>query len=260
MKMEYIEHKINGNTLRGMVHLPSKEVPKNGFPAVLMFHGFAATRDEYFLSFVRFAELLAARGTAVFRFDFSAHGESDGNFFDFTFTNELTEGEHLVDFVGNLHYVDATKISLLGMSLGGVTAAMVAGNIPDKIASICLWSPALVFTHEILNEGTLQGKSVDMVEKYGYFDFHSLKLGPNFFTELPQLDVYKKATQYKGKVKIIHGTEDIIAPIQYSKKLIDLYEQPAELHSVARADHSWGDVRTREELFDETIAFFYPYP
>lgn len=259
MQMKYIEHTIDQKTLRGMVHLPEETMPEAGFPAVLMFHGFGATRDEYFLSFVRFANLLAEKGIAVFRFDFSGHGESDGDFFDFTFNNEVYEGQQLVDFVGQLKYVDEKRISLIGMSLGGVTAALVAGAMPDRIQSICLWSPALVFTHEILNEGTLQGKPVDMLEKYGYFDFHSLKLGPDFFAELPELDIFQRATRYKGKVKIIHGTEDIIAPIEFSEKLIKSYEQPAILHAVVKADHSWGDVPTRKELFDETIAFFYPY-
>lgn len=167
--IKYVNTTINGLTLRGTAHVP--EDVTGPVPTVLLFHGFGAVRDEYFCSFVQISRQLAQRGIAAIAFDFSGHGESDGDFIDFTFSNEVYEGTQLVAFV----------------------------------------------------------KTVD---------------------------IYPTAKQYLGPVKIIHGADDTIAPVSYAQKYVDTYQQPVDLTVVPGADHSWGDVPTRESLFNATLAFF----
>lgn len=252
--ISYLSTEVNGLTLRGTVHIPDDATkPK---PTVLMFHGFGAVRDEYFCSFVQISRLLAKKGIVAIRFDFSGHGESDGNFLDYTFSNEVFEGTKLVEFVKTLEYVDSDKVSLLGMSLGSVAASMVAGLMNDKIAGLCMWSPAAVFQDEILKNKTLQGKSIAEVAEKGYFDFNSLKLGKNFFEDLKKVEIYPTAQKYQGVVKIIHGKDDWIAPVEYAQKYVATYQQEVDLTVIDGADHSWGDVVTREQLFNTTLTFF----
>ncbi|MCL9660676.1 alpha/beta hydrolase [Paenibacillus hunanensis] len=256
--MQPITTTINGKTLRGTAHIPDGQGQR--FPTVLMFHGFGSMRNEYFYAFVHMARQLEEAGIASLRFDFSGHGESDGEFFDFTFSNEVQEGIELVQYTRTLDFVDEQRISLLGMSLGSVAASMVAGAIPDQIDSLCLWSPAAVFTDEILVRGTLQGRTIDIVQEQGYFDFNSLKLGPAFFEDVKHIQVYEAVRPYKGKVKILHGIDDWIAPVEYARRYVDTYEQPVELVEVEGVDHSWGDVPSRALLYKQTLDFFTSKP
>ena len=171
--IKYVNTTINGLTLRGTAHVPEGVI--GPVPTVLLFQGFGAVRDEYFCSFVQISRQLAKRGIAAIAFDFSGHGESDGDFIDFTFSNEVYEGTQLVAFVKTLDFVDETRVALLGMSLGSVAASMVAGLVGDAVMGLCLWSPAAVFQDEILENQTLQGKSIATVAEKGYFDFNSMK-------------------------------------------------------------------------------------
>ncbi|GEB40136.1 MULTISPECIES: alpha/beta hydrolase [Leuconostoc] len=129
--IKYVNTTINGLTLRGTAHVP--EGVTGPVPTVLLFHGFGAVRDEYFCSFVQISRQLAKRGIAAIAFDFSGHGESDGDFIDFTFSNEVYEGTQLVAFVKTLDFVDEKRVALLGMSLGSVAASMVAGLVGDAV-------------------------------------------------------------------------------------------------------------------------------
>ena len=128
--IKYVNTTINGLTLRGTAHVP--EDVTGPVPTVLLFHGFGAVRDEYFCSF-QISRQLAQRGIAAIAFDFSGHGESDGDFIDFTFSNEVYEGTQLVAFVKTLDFVDEKRVALLGMSLGSVAASMVAGLVGDAV-------------------------------------------------------------------------------------------------------------------------------
>lgn len=252
--IKYISTGIGGLTLRGTVHIPDKG--KHKYPTVLMFHGFASNRNEGFNSFVEISKALNMDGIAAVRFDFGCHGESDGDFSDFTFTQELQEGAALIEFVKTLDFVEPHKLSLLGMSLGSVTASMAAGKHPDAIKSLCMWSPATVFVDEIVNKHILQGRTTDDVRQVGYFDFNSLKLGPEFFEDVKHIHPYRVAAPYTGPVTIIHGDADNIAPVKYAKRYLDFYQQYIQLIVVPGASHAWNSVSVKKTLLCETRQFF----
>ncbi|WP_203639585.1 alpha/beta hydrolase [Levilactobacillus wangkuiensis] len=252
--IKQLSTEINGLTLRGTAHIPDGATGQQ--PTVLMFHGFSSNRDEAFNSFVYMSRLLNKNGIAAIAFDYGYHGESDGDFIDFTFSQELEESRALVAFVQTLDFVDTQRLSLLGMSLGSVAASMTAGQLPNEIKSLCMWSPAAVFVDEIANKHVLQGKSTDTVSQTGYLDFNSLKLGPAFFADLQNIQIYEEAAKYKGSVTIIHGDADNIAPLSYSKKYQSVYQQPTNLVVVPGASHAWNSVAVKETLLKETLGFF----
>lgn len=254
MMFQSITTQVAGLTLRGTVQLPDGEPQQ--WPTVLMFHGFSSNRDEAFNSFVEMSRLLNARGIATVRFDYGCHGESDGDFIDFTFSQELQESRALVAFVRQQSFVDPQRLSLLGMSLGSVAASMTAGELPTAIKSLCLWSPAAVFVDEIANRHVLQGRSTENVARDGYFDFNSLKLGPAFFADVQKIDIYPTAARYTGPVTIIHGDADQIAPLSYSQRYVQAYHQPVQLVVVPNATHAWNSVPVKTTLLQKTAQFF----
>jgi uncharacterized protein len=246
-------YKHKGTLLQGSVHIPEGKGP---FPAILMLHGFASNRMGNQDSFVRMGDRLVAAGFAVFRFDFSGCGESEGDFFNLTVTREIEEAIALIHFCRQQSEVDPDQFHLLGMSLGSVVASMAAGKYPELIKTLCLWSPAAVIVDEITKQGTIQGKPVDIIRKQGFMDIRGRKLGPALIEDVKTLDIYETAKSYQGLVKIIHGDAADIAPIAYAEKYMEIYPESAELVTVAGADHGWANLEDRGILFDETERFF----
>jgi uncharacterized protein len=248
--IRYQDFQHDGLTLRSTVHVPDGG---NRWPTVVMVHGFAANRFEL-PSFVRMSRLLEADGIASVRVDLSGHGESDGDFFDVTITGEIAETRSVVRAVRAMDFADPGRIGLVGMSMGGVVAGIVAAEEPG-IRALCLWSPAAVAPFEI-GSGYLKGRGLAAeIEEKGYFDADGHRMSQALVDDIAGLDVYGRSAGYPGPVRIIHGDEDDIAPVEYARRYLDHYQGNAELEVVAGADHAWGSVPHRTRLHRSTLDF-----
>lgn len=244
------QHK--GLTLRSTLHIPEGPATTR-WPTAVFVHGFTSNRLEL-PSFVGMSRLLETVGIASVRFDLSGHGESDGDFFDVTITGEIAETRAILRTVRDLGFVDAERIALVGMSMGGVVAGIVAAEEPG-IRALCLWSPAAVAPFEI-GSGRLKGKPLapEIAEK-GYVDTGGYRMSPALVTDIAGLDVYGRSAAYRGPVHILHGDRDDIAPLAYGRRYLDHYDGNAELEVVAGADHAWGSVPHRTTLHESTLRF-----
>ncbi|MEU4226339.1 alpha/beta fold hydrolase [Nonomuraea sp. NPDC026600] len=242
----------NGLTLRSTVHLPQGSAGTRR-PTVVLVHGFSANRLEA-ASFVHMSRLLEGEGIASVRVDLSGHGESDGDFFDVTITGEIAEVRSVVQDVRTLDFADPDRIGLVGMSMGGVVASIVAAEEPG-IRALCLWSPAAVAPFEV-GGGFLKGRDIaaEIAEK-GYFDADSHRMSPALVEDIAHLDVYGRSRSYTGPVHIIHGDKDDIAPVSYAHRYLDHYNGNAELEVVPGAGHAWATVPHRTRLHQSTLNF-----
>jgi pimeloyl-ACP methyl ester carboxylesterase len=240
-----------GLTLRSTVHVPDGG---DRLPTVVFVHGFANNRMETGSSFSRMSRLLEGHGVASVRFDLSGHGESDGDFFDVTITGEIAETTTVVREVRTLGFADPGRIALVGMSMGGVVAGIVAAEEPG-IRSLCLWSPAAVAPYEI-GSGYLKGRDLAAeIAAKGYVDADGHRMSPALVEDIAGLDVYGRSSAYTGPVRIIHGDHDDIAPVDYARRYLDHYTGDAELDVVQGADHGWGSVPHRTRLHQATLTF-----
>jgi pimeloyl-ACP methyl ester carboxylesterase len=240
-----------GRILRSTVHVPDDT---DRLPTVVFVHGFANNRMETGSSFSRMSRLLDDHGIASVRFDLSGHGESDGDFFDVTITGEIAETTSVVRTVRDLGFADPARIALVGMSMGGVVAGIVAAEEPG-IRALCLWSPAAVAPFEI-GSGYLKGRDIAAeISAKGYFDADGHRISPALVEDISGLDVYGRSSAYTGPVRIIHGDHDDIAPIAYARRYLDHYTGNAELEVVQGADHGWGSVPHRARLHQATLTF-----
>jgi len=184
----------SGLTLRSTVHIPDSP-PGTRWPTVILIHGFSANRLEFGSSFVHMSRLLERNGIASVRVDLSGHGESDGDFFDVTITGEIAETRSVVQVVRAFDFADPARIGLLGMSMGGVVAGIVAAEEPG-IRALCLWSPAAVAPFEI-GSGHLKGRNIAaQLEAKGYFDADGHRVSPALVEDITDLDVYGRARHY----------------------------------------------------------------
>ncbi|MBO3746140.1 alpha/beta fold hydrolase [Streptosporangiaceae bacterium NEAU-GS5] len=240
-----------GLTLRSTIHLPDDA---DRAPTAVLIHGFTNNRMETGACFVRLSRLLERHGIASVRFDLSGHGESDGDFFDVTITGEIAETISVIRDVRALDFADPSRIALVGMSMGGVVAGIVAAEEPG-IRAVCLWAPAAVAPFEI-GSGYLKGRDIGAhVAAKGYFDADGHRMSPALVEDITKLDVYGRSAAYTGPVHIIHGSDDDIVPIEYGRRYLDHYTGNATFDVVDGADHGFGSVPHRAHLHESTVNF-----
>lgn len=246
-----VEIKSNGLTLRGMLHVPT-EIPKKT-PIVCIFHGFTGNKMEQHFIFVKLSRMLESRGIASVRFDFNGSGESDGDFKDMTISKELEDANSILDYVKSLDFVDQSKIGIVGLSMGGAVASMLAGDRKEAIKALCLWAPAGIMKDLMLQSQTLERTKA--LKEIGYTDIGGLLLGKEFINDLNKVDIYEKAAKFDKNVLLLHGDKDASVPIIASEKYIEIYETRAVLHIVKGGDHTFNTKIWEDEVLDYTIGF-----
>jgi dipeptidyl aminopeptidase/acylaminoacyl peptidase len=105
----------DGRGLQGVMRLPDGTGP---VPCVVLCHGFGSYDDDLG-GFVRLADFLAQAGTASFRFSFSgSHPYADQGAID-PAGQWIDDALAAVAFAGQQPRIDAARLGLLGVSVGG---------------------------------------------------------------------------------------------------------------------------------------------
>jgi dipeptidyl aminopeptidase/acylaminoacyl peptidase len=205
--MQYVEFDSGANTLRGMLHLPEGQRPR---PCVMFCHGFTGQRIEAHFLFVQIARQLERLGLASLRFDFGGSGESDGEFAEMTMSGEVDDAEAALEFLRRHPAIDADRIGVVGLSLGGGVTGLLAGRRGADIRAVALLSavaePARILS--IIRTGKFEGQ----LAQRDYIDWDGLMVRRPFLQDLERLFPAKALAGYAGPVLIIHGAEDAVCP------------------------------------------------
>jgi uncharacterized protein len=247
-----VEIESRGLTLRGMIHIP--EGISGKVPMIPIFHGFTGNKMEPHFIFVKLSRILEKRGIASVRFDFGGSGESDGDFIDMTISKELEDAKNILEYAKTLDFADVNKIGIVGLSMGGAVASMLAGDCKDDIKALCLWAPAGNMADLVMS--TIEKKNMDKVRKSGYYDLGGLLLGTDFIDDVLNLNIYEKAAAFNKNVLLLHGDKDVTVPLNASEKYLDKYETKAVLHVVEGADHTFNNKSWEDEVIEYTLGFF----
>jgi dipeptidyl aminopeptidase/acylaminoacyl peptidase len=94
-------------------------------------HGVAAHRQQW----LKPAAELQARGFGVLLFDFRRHGESDGHSTTFG-DHEVRDVAAALDYLHRRGDVDMTRIGVMGLSLGAITAILAAAQLSELKAVV----------------------------------------------------------------------------------------------------------------------------
>ena len=122
------------------VCLPAGEGP---FPAVVMLHGTASTRDEAGNGYKMAAPVLAEKyGLATIRIDFMGNGESTADYMGYTFDSAVSDALAAANYMKGLEVVDGDKIGVMGWSQGGTDALLAAAWQPETFSSVVTWAGA----------------------------------------------------------------------------------------------------------------------
>jgi uncharacterized protein len=241
---------VQGITLRGTVHMPDERT--GDVPAVILFHGFTSHRLEAHRLFVKVSRFLESQGVASFRFDFAGSGESDGSFSEMTVTSELRDASAILDFVKAYPHINASRITLCGLSLGGMVATLLAKDRPHDINQLILIAPAGNFK-QIIEE---MMQAYHGIEHSEVFDYGGHPVGRSFAEEILQLNPFERAKGFTGQVLLIHGTQDARVPVSVSERyLADTYEGRGRLILVEDANHTFDSLKWEEELIQSIFHF-----
>jgi dienelactone hydrolase len=228
-------------TLRGMLHRPAGD---RRAPAVVLLHGFTGYHIEDHRLFVQMARCLADAGFVVLRFDFYGSGDSDGDFEECTVLTEVADAVAGLDWLTQQPGIDADRIGILGLSLGGCVAALLAGQDP-RVKAAVFWNavtlPELHFDDGVIpTTGPLAGI------------VGGLRVGPDFVPVFSALDVVGTLSRYTGPGLVIRSTADTHITQAEAEALRAAMAERGSLRLIDGADHTFRRPDWRQEVFDIT--------
>ena len=186
-------------------------------PAVILCHGFLA--DQTTLEFE--AMQLAIWGFAAFTFDFCGgglHTKSDGDTRDMSVLSEVEDLKQVLSFVKAQEYVRGGGVTFWGHSQGGFVAALAAAELgTDEVAGLILFYPAFSIPDDA-RKGSMQAASFDPKAVPEEFSCGRMKLGAVYAVSAQKLDPWKEVVPYQGPVLILHGDQDGLVDLSYSRR------------------------------------------
>ncbi len=244
--------------LHANLHLPPGLAAGARQPAVVLVHGLSGNRNEAFGLFIKTAAALALKGIVALRVDCRGSGETGGSTLEISLHSLGDDVRRALDFLRRHDLVDAGRVGLLGLSMGGLVAAHLAGTGED-LAAICLWeAPADLM--EVMNR-TLGPYTVKSVRTKGYVQVGFIQLGPGFFDAVEGLDMATVVASYNRPVLIVQGTHDLIVPVQTAEQWRRFFAgTEPEVFLVEGADHaftrdcwSWPAIHKSAGWFAQTF-------
>ena len=240
--MKYFSIDSQGNKLRGFVMKPKGKGP---FKTVIVSHGFGENQALTH----SYAKVFVKKGYCAFIYDFPAAGNgiSGGKTTTMSVLTEKRDLINLVDYVRAQDFVDKDHIILAGLSQGGLVSALAAPEVEDKIERIMLYYPALCIPDDA-RRGVMITAHIDPENVPESFYAINVKLGKKYVEDARSLDPYEQICTFSKPVWIIHGKEDPLVKIDYSRKAAERYPNATlvEIHG----DHGFifaGKRRSNKE-------------
>lgn len=221
----------NGKSIYGVISNPSKS-GKHG--VAIISHGFNGTHHfgkDYFRT-------LNDLGYAVYTFDFpcgSVNSQSDNNTMEMSVTDEKQALKEIVAYFQKQKDIDKNQIVLIGESQGGLVSALAAAELKKQVSNLILIYPALC----IPDNWNARYPTVESIPEVS--EIWGVKLGKKFMMDVRPLKPFDIIGNYKGRVLIVHGTDDKVVPIDYSRRAVETYDN-ADLKIIDRAGHGFNPM------------------
>jgi putative redox protein len=203
---------------------------------VLLVHCFTCSKDLKALGWI--SRALVERGMAVFRFDFTGIGESEGDFADTNFSSNLEDLALAGDFLRER--LEAPKV-LVGHSLGGAAVLAAARReFPEAVAVATIGAPC-----DTEHLGRMLVSRAPEIESEGEAE---VQLGPARFTVRRQLleDLREqRMRQHIGELGkallVMHSPVDEVVGVDHARRIYESARHPKSFVSLDDADHLLTD-------------------
>jgi len=231
------EIKNKGMMIVGISELPTSRPA----PAILLMHGYSGDKDEHG-RYEDASRRLVARGFVAIRFDFrygktpENGSESEGKLSEMTPDEWISDAEAMLAYVAGLDEVDAKRIGMIGLSMGGFTA--VCASARSKLArAVVEWSaPAKLRPTRQWIKG----------------EEHFLRFRRECDRYVPLRDCRKIAPR---PFLAVAGTNDKVVNYRDSVNLFKAAREPKSLYLIGGADHVFS--RHQDELLGVTMGWLF---
>jgi pimeloyl-ACP methyl ester carboxylesterase len=239
------------NGISATLYIPDQTGP---VPGVLMLHGFASSKDEVGNMYAREAKALAEKGIASLRIDFAGFGKSEGDPGSITIDGELDNARAALEELRKTDGIDPARIGVLGFSLGGGIATVLAGDDSSRVKSLVTWSSVGDFQNDFLNE--LGQKAFDRAKEDGIvgldLGWRTIAIKQAFFDSLTKYKIDDAIADFNGAYLTIAGSKDFSAG--YTDRFVGLSKsQTKEAFIVQDADHIYGVLGNDQTMANSVI-------
>lgn len=253
----------DGLTLCGILSKPTKlrgKTPRvDAQKCIVLCHGITADKDEGG-RFVELAKDLVKAGFAVFRFDFRAHGESEGDSIkDFTIRGEILDLEAAVVLLERKEF---NFFGIVAASFaGGAVSYFIADN-EQKVKALVLWNAVIYYSKHIEPDSPWGKKywgkpAIERIEKYGFTEIGSkkLKVGRLLIEEIKSINPLMQLESVSIPILILHGDKDKHISYKDSVNAARLLKN-ARLKIIKEAEHGFHNPQYAKQAVRATVDFF----
>ncbi len=195
-------------------------------------HGVTGNKDRPFV--VALAEAVAAEGMPVLRMSFAGNGSSGGRFEDCTISKEVEDLKAVLDAIEP----SGLAVTYAGHSMGGavgVLAASADSRIRHLVSLAGMVNTEAFHKREFGDETPGQGCM---------WEDPSCPLSIAFVEDMQAIgSVAPKAPSVRMPWLFVHGTVDDVVPIEDSREIFALANEPKKIVEIPEADHVFsGDA------------------
>lgn len=252
IKEEFVKFKNSkGKELWGILSLPAEG---SDFPGLIICHGFNQTCSQR--KFVELARVLAGNGIAVFRFDFTGQGNSEGALEEISITDEVEDLELAFGIFSLDNRLNKKRITIFGHSLGALIAVLFQKKY-KKAKTLILLSPAL-HQKELMKEWHIT-EEIELWKKQRYLDTPKGRIGIQYFEEATEKGWSESASQIEIPTLIIYGKEDDDVPVKYTEDVFRKISGEKKLEIIENADHHFESFQAKNELITLSLAWLKKY-
>jgi pimeloyl-ACP methyl ester carboxylesterase len=211
---------------------------------VVLVHGMGAShKDSSYTR--RVAEALEGQGFAVLRFNFSLRGLAQTMRAD-TFSRHERELSAVLDHLPRLKGIDASRVGLLGTSLGANVALEVGSRHPrvGAIAAVGAFDLAYVARNHKRIIAALVARLPGLVPE-------GVRAGETFLRAARRRDKRHLIDSLRKPVLFLHGTADRTAPRPLTRAFYEEVAPTAKAwRDIPGADHAYRDPPGKTKITD----------
>ena len=233
MSPSYLERE---NAPRLAYHKLAADDRGAAFPTVMFCGGFRSDMEGTKALFLE--DRCRERGQGYIRFDYSGHGASGGDF------NDGTIGRWTDDALAVLDQLTQGPVIIVGSSMGGWIALLVALVRPERICGLVGIAAAPDFTRDIYEEEFNDGQR-ELFAQQGYIDVPSeyseipYRINKALIDEGAQHCLLDRGIALKIPVRLMQGMQDSDVPWQKAYRIRNALpdDADAEVLLIENGDH-----------------------
>jgi uncharacterized OsmC-like protein/fermentation-respiration switch protein FrsA (DUF1100 family) len=197
----------------------------------LFAHCFTCSKDLFAAS--RIASELTARGFAVFRFDFTGLGMSEGEFANTNFSSNV---EDLIAAAEFLREKGTPPDILIGHSLGGAAVLAAASDIPGVKAVVTIGAPADA-AHVIHNFAAHVDRIRETGEATVILAGRQFTIKRQFLDDLEGVRLHDRIAAMRKPLLVFHALTDAVVGLENATAIFTAAKHPKSFVALPGADH-----------------------